>query len=99
MKYLFSITFSALLVPLYLAWGRSQVEAQLDKMQAAAFNTPGVEAPVASSTVMAGFALVTGHFFWARLLGMRIRQSVTSLLVGSVIGLFAFLWQLEQDAR
>ena len=99
MKFLTSVAFSAILVPLYLVWGRSIVEAQIDKMQEAAFNTPGAEAPVTSSVVLAGVGLLSGHFVWGRLIGLRTWQSVGSLIVGTAIGLYAFLWQLEQDAR
>ena len=99
MKFLFSMAYTAVLLPLYLVWSRRQVEAQLDKMQEDAFNTPGAEAPVTSSTLMAGFGLVSGHFFWGRLLGMRAWQSVASLIIGSAVGILATLWQWEQDGR
>ena len=99
MKFLTSVAFSAILVPLYLVWGRSTVEAQIDKMQEAAFNTPGTEAPVTPFVIMAGVALLSGHFVWGRLIGLRTWQSVGSLIIGAAIGIYAFIWQLEQDAR
>jgi hypothetical protein len=99
MKFLYSVAFSVILVPLYLIWGRNLVEAQIDKMQEDAFNTPGVEAPITPSVVMAGVALLSGHFLWGRLIGLRTWQSVISLIAGAAIGVYAFLWRLERDAR
>lgn len=99
MKFLFSIAFLAVLVPFYLIWGRRQAEAQIDKMQKDAFDTPGAEAPVPSTILLAGAALVGSHFFWCRLIGLRAWQAVGSLIVGVTIGISTFVWRLGRDAR
>jgi hypothetical protein len=98
MRYFFSIAVTALLVPLYLIWGRSQAEIQIDKMQEAAFDTPGAEAPVTAPILLAGVALVGSHFVWCRLLGLQAWQAISSLIAAMAVGIYAFVWRLEQDA-
>lgn len=99
MKLFLNIAFSALLVPFYLLWGRDQVETQLDKMQANAFDSPGAEAPVPPGLLLGSVGLVSGHLLWGRMLGLRMRQALAGLLIGWTLGIAAFLWRLEQDPR
>ncbi len=91
LKFLISTLFTAILLPFYLFWGRIRSEAQIDKMQAAAFNSPGVEAPVPPAVMAAGLGVLGSHLAMGRALGLRGWQSLLSLLLGSTIGIFIFL--------
>lgn len=99
LKFLLSIALLASSLPFYLNWGRSQAEEQLNKMQEAAFNTPGAEAPITLSIFAGGFALMGGHFLWCRLLGLRRWRPLASLVVGLGAGIGLFLWRFEEPPR
>jgi len=91
MRFFLSMLYPALVLPFYLRWSRQQAESQIDRMQAAVFDTPGVEAPIPSSVVWVGVSLIAGHFLLGRrLLRLRAWQSVLSLLVGVAVGLGLF---------
>lgn len=88
----------ALLIRLLFAWGREQTEQQIDKMQEAAFNTPGAEAPIPGAVIAAGLGLVAGHFVIGRLIfRLRIWQSILSLLLGMAAGMALTLLRLTRD--
>lgn len=99
LKFLLSTVLLASSLPLYLNWGRNYAEEQLNKMQEAAFSTPGAEAPVTPPMVVGGAVLVGSHFIWSRILGLRGWQAGASLIVGSMMGIGLFLWQSEEPAR
>ena len=89
---LLSTLITALLVLPYLNWSRVQTEQQIDKMQAAAFDTPGAESPVTPAVMGGGLALLLIHFIGARQLGLRAWQTLASLLMGVAIGGGIFLY-------
>jgi hypothetical protein len=96
LKLMISMLYLSLLLPAYLAWGRRQAEGQIDKMQAAAFDSPGVEAPVPLQVILTGAGLFGGHFVLARLLGLRGWQAWLSLLIGSGAGIIVYLLRQPQ---
>jgi hypothetical protein len=88
----------ALLLPVLAAWGQEQTEQQIDKMQEAAFNTPGAEAPVPGTVLAAGAGLLVGHFVVGKLLlRLRIWQTILSLLLGLAAGTALTLVRLNAD--
>ena len=66
LRLLFTFAYPLFLTPLYLDWSRRQTEDQIDKMQAAAFNTPGMEAPVPPLVIVAGIGLLFGYWLLTR---------------------------------
>ena len=97
-RFLASIVLTALALPVYLRWSAEQAEEQIDKMQEAAFNTPGAEAPVTPSIVMGGIGLLFGHFVVGRrLLRLRGWQAFLSLLAGVAGGVATFVWQTDRQ--
>jgi hypothetical protein len=96
LRWIVSTICLALLLPAYLAWGRRQAEGQIDKMQAAVFNTPGVEAPLPLPVILAGAGLFGGHFVLARRLGLRGWQAWLSLLLGSGAGVIFYLLRQQE---
>ncbi len=92
MGFLGSMALLAALVPFYFDWSRAQADAQLDKMQEAAFNTPGAEAPIPISVALSLLALVVGHFaIGKRLFGLAAWQSVFTLILGITGGIVAII--------
>lgn len=86
----------ALGLPIYLRWANALAEQQIDKMQEAAFNTPGVESPLTPGVLGGGAALVGGHLLLGRLLGLRVWQALISLLLGAAAGIILFVnWPWE----
>jgi hypothetical protein len=70
----------------FLNWAWNQTEGQIDKMQDAAFNTPGAESPVPPSILMAAAGVLAGHFTLSRILRLRRWQSLLSLFLGVAAG-------------
>ena len=66
------------------AW--SQTEGQIDKMQDAAFDTPGAAPPVPPAILVAGAGVLAGHFALSKILRLRPWQSVLSLALGIAAG-------------
>jgi len=96
LRFMLSTIFTALLLPLYLTWSRNETELQIDKMQEAAFNTPGAEAPLPARVVAGGVLLVIGHVATARLLlGIGMWKTLLSLILGSIAGVGLFLLRQE----
>jgi len=98
LKFILNTLYTALLLPLYLKWSRQQIESQIDKMQEAVFNTPGVEAPVPAPVLLGGIALIGGHL-WLGQRGLRLRgwQTMSSLVLGSLIGTGLFLIWTQKE--
>lgn len=98
LKFILSTLCTALLLPLYLHWSRQQIENQIDKMQEAVFNTPGVEAPVPPPVLLGGIALIGSHvWIGQRGLSLRSWQTAGSLIFGSLIGAALFLIWAEKE--
>jgi hypothetical protein len=77
-RFLLCLLYPLLLIPLYLEWSRAQAESQIDKMQAAVFDTTGSEAPLPPVVILGGMGLLAGYALlsgvlrlpgWARFLG------------------------------
>ncbi len=87
LKFFFSSLYLAALLPLYLIWSSEQMEGQIDKMQEAVFNTPGVESPVTPPMVVGGITLLTSHMVIARRgLQLSLVAAFGSMMVGGLIG-------------
>jgi hypothetical protein len=89
-RFLIALAYSVLLIPLYLEWSRGQAESQIDKMQAAVFNTPGAEAPVPPRVIGVGALLLAGYWLLMRLLGAQGWLSALGMLVGAPAGVLIF---------
>jgi hypothetical protein len=90
LRFAMGMLYALVGVPLFLVWGRGQAEAQIDKMQAAVFNSPGTEAPVPPSVVMAGAGLLAGYGAWSALWGLKGVARWSALLLGAALGLFVY---------
>jgi len=99
LKFFLSTLFTAALLPLFLAWSRGQTEGQIDKMQEAAFDTPGMESPVTPPMLMGGVGLVAGHFLVGGWLGLKGWQRLLSLVAGGAAGVALFRQLPKQDGR
>ncbi len=91
LRFTLSTLFTTALLPLFLSWSQEQSEQQIDKMQEASFNTPGMESPVTPPMLAGGAGLVVGHFLVGGWLGQKAWQSVLSLLMGLGAGVGIFL--------
>jgi UDP-N-acetylmuramyl pentapeptide phosphotransferase/UDP-N-acetylglucosamine-1-phosphate transferase len=91
-RFLFSTFVTALAIPFYLKWSRSQTEGQIDKMQRAVHGTPGAESPLPPAVLLGGAGVLAGHWLFARLLGMRFPGAFLSLLlaIGAGFGFYFF---------
>lgn len=70
----------------FLQWARQRSEGQIDKMQEAAFSSPGAEAPVPMDVLVGGLGLLFGHMALGKVLGLRGWQRWLSLILGSAVG-------------
>ena len=91
LKFTLSTLFTTALLPLFLFWSRAQTEGQIDKMQEAAFNTPGMESPITPPMLAGGVGLMVGHFVVGGWLGQKGWQAVLSLLAGLGAGTALFV--------
>lgn len=99
LRIFFAFAYPILLVPLYLEWSRKETEGQIDKMQAAVFNTPGAEAPV-PPTVMAGGALLfIGYWLVARIAHVPGWMRLLGGLVGVPVGVGIFMQRQAGKGR
>jgi hypothetical protein len=99
LKFLLSLLYSTVSMPLFLGWAQQRIERQLDKMQDAVFNTPGAEAPVPPDVVLGGIGLVATHFaFGQKVLGLHGWQAFLSFGLGIVAGMVIFLKQKGKSA-
>lgn len=87
----------ALTVPFYLQWATVQAERQIDKMQAEAFNTPGVQSPITGPIGLVGVALLLAYWVWCRMIGLRAWQAISCLVIGTTAGISAFRRQSGQN--
>lgn len=97
MRTLLSSAVIALIVPFYLRWATIQAERQIDKMQAEAFNTPGVQGPITGPIGLVGIALLLAYLVWCRLIGLRAWQAISCFVIGTTAGIGAFRRQSEQN--
>ena len=90
-RFLFSTASLVLIVPVFLDWAKAESEQQIDKMQEAAFNTPGVEAPLPGRVLAGAAILLVGHLVAGRLI-LRLSPvaAFLSLLLGGTAGVGAF---------
>lgn len=86
LSFLASTLIAALGVTAFLDWGGRQADRQIYRMQEAAFDTPGAEAPIPPVVVLGGLGLLLAHFAVAWLLGVRRGPALLSLLLGSALG-------------
>ncbi len=91
-RFLLSTFLTALAIPIYLKWGRDQVEFQIDKMQAAVHGTPGAEPPVPPLVLIGGVGLLVAHWLLARLLGLRFIATMISFVIGVIAGFGFYLY-------
>ena len=87
----------ALTIPFYLRWASDQAELQIDKMQADAFNTPGVQGPVTGPIGLVGLALLLAYVAWCRIIGLRTWQIISCLAIGTAAGIEVFRQRSEQN--
>lgn len=100
LKFIVSTLYTALLLPVFLRWGRQQAEAQIDKMQESVFNTPGAEAPLPPLVLIGGIGLISSHFFLGRRgLGLKGWQILLSLGLGLLIGVSIFLNRFQNFTK
>jgi UDP-N-acetylmuramyl pentapeptide phosphotransferase/UDP-N-acetylglucosamine-1-phosphate transferase len=85
-RFLLSTFVTALAIPFYLKWSRSQAEGQIDKMQAAVHGTPGAEPPVTPAVMLGGAGILAGHWLFCRMLGMRFLGTAASFLLAISAG-------------
>lgn len=85
-SFLATTLITALGIAVFLDWSGRQAERQIDRMQEAAFNTPGAEAPIPPQVMLGGLTIVLVHFVAAWLLGMRRGRACFSLLIGGALG-------------
>lgn len=97
MRFLLSVLITGGILPFYLQWSRAQAEERIDRMQEAAFNTPGAEAPVTPAVLAAGVGVIAGHFVLARLLRLRFWQALLSLPAGLAAGVGVYLAQTGRN--
>ncbi|MEM7129097.1 MAG: hypothetical protein AAF702_22385 [Chloroflexota bacterium] len=93
MRFLTSSSLFAIALWFFLGWSKKQTEERLDRIQKAAFNTPGVESPLPASVIMVGLGGVGVHFLLAkRLFGLKTFQSIVSVVVGVMVGTVLFIF-------
>lgn len=94
LRFLLGALVTAITTFFYAAWARSESEAQIDKMQLDAYNTPGAQAPVPPHVFATGMTVLTGLWFvLARILRMPTMQRALAVLLGvagGVAALFVF---------
>jgi hypothetical protein len=94
LRFFLTLAYPIFLTPLYLEWSRRQTEGQIDKMQSAAFNTPGTEAPVPALVIVGGVALLVGYWLLTRLFGLQGWVRALGVLLGVPVGVAIFTQRL-----
>ena len=89
-RFLIAFAYPIFLIPLYLDWSRRQAESQIDKMQAAVFNTPGTEAPLPPVVMAAGALLLVGYWAVTQLLRVPGWLRVAGAVIGVPVGVAIF---------
>ena len=85
-RFLVSVLLNAVAWFVFLDWSWKQAEGQIDKMQAAAFNTPGAAAPIPPAVVGVGTGVLLGHVLLSSVLRLGAERSWLSLLLGGAAG-------------
>jgi hypothetical protein len=85
-RVLLVLAYPIFVIPFYLDWSRDQAESQIDKMQAAVFNSPGMEAPVPPPVLGVGALLMVGYWLLTRLCGVRGWARALALLLSAPVG-------------
>jgi UDP-N-acetylmuramyl pentapeptide phosphotransferase/UDP-N-acetylglucosamine-1-phosphate transferase len=92
LRFLLTTFVTALTLPFFLKWSRSQAEGQIDKMQRGVHGTPGVESPVPPVVLLGGVGLLAGHWVFSRLLGLGFLSWFISLIAGIGAGFGFYLF-------
>ena len=95
LRFLAALAYPILTLPPYLEWSRRQAEGQIEKMQAAVFNSPGTEAPVPPAVAVAGLGLLAGYGLVTAWLGIRGWRRAVALVVGVAVGSLLFARRVE----
>jgi hypothetical protein len=97
-KFLIGILYLTFSTPLYLGWARQRTDQQISKMQQAAFNTPGAEAPITPDVLLGGLALLWSHFiFGQKVLRMSALPTFFTFIFGLIAGITFFLVKRQQE--
>jgi hypothetical protein len=80
------LAYPVFAIPLYLDWSRRQAESQIDKMQQAVFNSPGMEAPVPPPVLVMGAFLMVGYWLLTRICNVRGWARALALLLSAPVG-------------
>ncbi len=97
-RFLLHALLAAGTLPPFLRWSGDQVERQIDRMQAQAFNTPGVGSPIAPPVVIGALVLLAGQWWLGRrVLRLAWWQAVLSLLLGGGAG--GAIFTLQRQSR
>jgi len=84
MGFWLSLFGNALLSSLFLRWARRETDAQIGRMQDAAFDTPGAQSPLPTPVLVGAGALVVGQWSLARTVWrLSGGQALAVLLVGA----------------
>lgn len=90
---------TAILLTFYMRWSFEQAETQIDKMQDAAFNTPGAEAPLPPNVLLAGFAIVCGYIlFIRRLTQFTFLAAIGGFFVASLTGIVIYIFGFQKQS-
>jgi hypothetical protein len=99
LSFLAALAYPLLTLPSYLAWSRRQIEGQIDKMQAAVFNTPGAEAPVPPAVAVAGLGWLAGYGMVTAWLGIRGWRRALALVAGVSLGSAVYVLRSRAPQR
>lgn len=89
MRFLFNALLTGLFFPLFLRWSLEQADAQLKKMQDAAYDTPGAGSPLPPQVLLGAAGLIGAHFLLGSgILKQKLRVSLLALIVGAAVGAF-----------
>ena len=94
-RFIIHTLYLLMLLPVFLKWASQQAEQQIDKMQEAAFNTPGAESPVPPMVMLGGVALLASHFFVGSILQQRWWQSVLALFASLFFAIVLFVKSIK----
>ncbi len=86
LRFLISVLLNSAAWFVLIDWGWMQAERQIDKMQEAAFDTPGAAAPIPPKVFAAGAGALLGHAYLSRELRLSAGESALSLLLGGAAG-------------
>jgi len=94
MGFLLSLICNAVMSVLFLGWAKRETDAQIGKMQDAAFDTPGAQSPLPPPVLVSGVALAAGQMGLAKgVWRLSSSQAVISVLLGGAIAAVLRLFQ------